>query len=224
MSLRVLDLFAGAGGMTRGFQRAGFDVVVGVDIADQPHYCGDEFIRADVLTLSPEFAAQFDFVHASPPCQRFTALRHAHNAKRHVDLIGPARELLIASGKPYSIENVAGAPLLNPTMLCGSMFGLATPCGAELRRHRLFETSFSLLAPQCQHRAGAPTIGIYGGHFRNRRRPTGTNHQPETDFSPSAARLAMDIDWTVTGDELSQMVPPAFGEFIARAWLSRGAR
>ena len=129
-------------------------------------------------------------------------------------------ELLIAAGVPYVIENVPGAPLIGPITLCGSMFDLKTPGGAQLRRHRLFECSFPITAPKCQHRRGVPTIGIYGSHYRNRSRPSGTNHQPKTDFSPADARITMGVDWTVTGDELSQAIPPAYTNYIGSQWLA----
>jgi DNA (cytosine-5)-methyltransferase 1 len=218
--MKALDLFCGAGGATRGLKLAGFHVT-GVDLVPQPHYCGDSFICADVLGLSIDFVRSFGFVWASPPCQAHSSMRVLHNAKRHLDLIGPTRELLTAAGVPYAIENVVGAPLISPVLLCGTMFGLETPCGAELQRHRLIETSFPLLAPTCQHRAGANVIGIYGGHYRNRRRPTGSNHVPQTDFSPADARIAMGVDWVVTGDEISQAIPPAYAKFVARVWLNQ---
>jgi hypothetical protein len=45
-------------------------------------------------------------------------------------------------------------------MLCGTMFGLVTPDGrAELRRHRLFETSWPIaLRPACQHGGAALSV------------------------------------------------------------------
>lgn len=187
--------------------------MTGVDLVASPRYVGDEFRQGDALGLSVEFLRGFDFVWASPPCQPHSSMRVLHNARRHVDLVGPTRQLLVASGVPFVIENVPGAPLVNPITLCGSMFGLRTPCGAELRRHRLFEASFPVKAPACRH-SGGPVIGIYGAHARNRRRPTGADHVPKTDFSAAA------VDWAVTNDELSQMIPPSFSEFIARQFLA----
>ena len=117
--------------------------VTGVDIVFQPRYIGDRFIRGDVLTLDPAFLRDFDFIWASPPCQALSAMKVLHNALPHLNLIPQTRELLKASGKPYVIENVEGARahLINPIMLCGTMFDLGAE-GRELQRHRLFETSF----------------------------------------------------------------------------------
>lgn len=207
--MRALDLFCGAGGVSMGLHRAGFDVT-GVDLAPQPRY-PFRFVQADALR-PPFRLSDFDFIWASPPCQAHTSLRAMHNAKEHADLIPQTRALLAASGRPWAIENVPGAPLRYSVMLCGTMFGLGHE-GAELRRHRLFETSFPMMAPKCAHGRGG-VIGVYGGHVRDRRRVTGAKGR--RDHPTVAGRAAMDIDW-MTLAELSQAIPPAYSEFIASA-------
>jgi DNA (cytosine-5)-methyltransferase 1 len=273
--LRALDLFCCAGGATKGLQRAGFHVT-GVDIKPQPRYCGDAFIQGNALA-PPVDLRSFDFIWASPPCQRFSVLRHLqqnqHGPKEYPNLIPQTRAMLAAAGVPFTIENVENAPLGdsgNLILLCGSMFGLQTLDGAaELRRHRLFETSFSIpLRPQCQHgvtqslsvtgtgldsnrerymsrrcisvvgngaprvwdaeKAGQSVISIHGDHARDRRRAisiTGSTPQTNTvrnrdrrTFSIEDARAAMGIDW-MTMKGLSQAIPPAYSEFIAREFL-----
>jgi len=137
---RLLDLFCCAGGCGVGYARAGFDVV-GVDIDPQPRY-PLPFIRADALELDSEFIATFDAIHASPPCQSYSDLaKRNRNAHEWPRLIEPVREMLIKSGLPYIIENVEGAPLINPVVLCGTMFK-----GLRVIRHRLFEANFLIIA------------------------------------------------------------------------------
>lgn len=135
---RLLDLFCGAGGAAMGYHLAGFDVV-GCDINPQPNY-PFPFHQYDALAAIVEQGHRFDFIHASPPCQSYTPL-NAYNHHEYPDLIAVTRELLVASGKPWIIENVPQAPLIDPVTLCGPMFGL------KLYRHRLFEASFRSAAP-----------------------------------------------------------------------------
>jgi DNA (cytosine-5)-methyltransferase 1 len=213
---RALDLFCGAGGATRGLQMTGFHVT-GVDINPQPRYCGDAFVQGDIAKMHAVHLFPFDFVWASPPCQAHTTLKAMHNAKRHADMIATTRALLVASGKPYVIENVSGAPLQSPFILCGTMFCLGTKCGAVLHRHRLFETNFCVSSPRCTH-GDEPVVGVYGGHYRNRKRKAGLNREAK-DFTAADGKRAMGIDW-MTGKELSQAIPPAYSEFIARQWLA----
>lgn len=231
MSPRLLDGYCCAGGAARGYQQAGFHVT-GYDIKPQPRYAGDVFVQGSFLDLTPEYIrANFDAIHASPPCQAHTAMKTMHNAKAHEDLVEPTRALLIASGLPWIMENVVGAPLDNPTLLCGTMFGLGVE-DAELRRHRLFETSFHVLAPTCQH-GSRDVIGIYGGHIRNRRRARTIGIYGEgardsrrkfdkgvPDFTTEQGRVAMGIDWMTTA-ELSQAIPPAYTEYLGRQLIQQ---
>ena len=205
---RLLDLFCGAGGCAVGYHRAGFDVV-GVDLHTQPRY-PFEFHQADALTFD---LAGFDAIHASPPCQAHTALRTMPNARRHDSLIEPVRALLAASGLPYVIENVVGAPMAKQLLLCGTMFGLGSG-DAELRRHRLFESSCLFFSPQCAHGTRDRVIGVYGGKARDRRRAV-----PTRDFEWPRCYEALGIDW-MSRVELCQAIPPAYTEWIGRQLLA----
>ncbi|MCX6021844.1 MAG: DNA cytosine methyltransferase, partial [Chloroflexi bacterium] len=156
---RLLDLFCCAGGASMGYSQAGFEVV-GVDIKRQPHYPFD-FIQGDVFSLAPEFLATFDAIHASPPCQSYSDLAKRNgNADAWPRLVDPVRELLVHTGLPYIIENVEGCPLLNPTMLCGTMF-------PQLRvlRHRLFESNFEIMPPSHGKHPKVHTFDRRKSHF-----------------------------------------------------------
>jgi DNA (cytosine-5)-methyltransferase 1 len=198
MRPRLLDLFCCEGGAGMGYHRAGFDVT-GVDIVPQPRYPFD-FLQGDALQYVAEHGHEFDVIHASPPCQAYTnAQKIMGNA--HPDIIEPTRAALIATGKPYIIENVVGAPLLNPVLLCGGMFGLAT------YRHRLFETSFPLMQHvHAPHEARTTKMG---------RAPIDGEYMHIVgNFSGVAkARQIMDMGWA-SRDGLREAVPPAYTEFI----------
>ena len=202
-SVKILDLFCGAGGASMGYHRAGFEVV-GVDIRYQPAY-PFRFHHADAMSFPLD---GFDIVHASPPCQAHTSLSSMWNSRKHESLIEPIRTRLRASGIPYVIENVPGAPMIDPVLLCGTMFGLgAGPY--DLRRHRLFECSFPVRQPVCVHVRGKAVIGIYGDHVRCRRR----NGDLPMAIGKPLADTAMGIDW-MNFKQLAQAIPPAYTEFI----------
>ena len=213
MKPRLLDLFCGAGGAAMGYHRAGFEVV-GVDIKPQPRY-PFEFVQADVLDIFSGgrrllvFPSFIDAIHASPPCQAYAGLSNKDG--RHPELIEPVRELLQATGLPYVIENIEGAPLENWVRLCGSQFGLG------VRRHRLFETNFPVMVSSCWHDGQGEIRGYYGRNYgpnlvskdaiqRRGRKPLyrGTVEQGVDD---------MGIDWMIW-DELRESIPPAYTEFI----------
>ncbi len=206
---RILDLFCGAGGAAMGLHRAGFEVV-GVDIKPQKNF-PFEFHQADAMTYPLE---GFDAYWASPPCQGYSSLSAMHKGMEWPLLIEPVRYLLAATGQPYIIENVEGAPLASRpdlfgvmgVMLCGSMFGLRVERG-YLRRHRLFETSFEVAQLQCHHVGKAVGVYGHGGH-------TGKHRM----LYRAEASLALDIDW-MNRDEMCQSIPPAYSKYIGEQLL-----
>lgn len=204
MRPKLLDLFSGAGGAGMGYSRAGFDVT-GVDMDPQPRY-PFPFIQADALEYAAAHGHEYDVIHASPPCQRYSSItKAAGTSDNYPDLIAPTRELLKRLGKPYVIENVPGAPLDNPLMLCGTMFGLLVV------RHRLFETNPTLWWPPqpCQHERKVVKHGRRPD--RKKHYAAATGHFSDVEF----VREAMGIDW-MTATELAQAIPPSYTEFIGK--------
>ncbi len=210
MKPRLLDLFSGAGGAAMGLYRAGFDVT-GVDIKPQPHYPAFhdaeyathfKFYQADALTFPLE---GYDVYWASPPCQAYTRAgqQWRKQGKEYPELIVVTRMRLKATGKPYIIENVQGAPLINPVTLNGSFFNL------KVRRTRIFECNFLIIAPllpkepPSHYRMGRPVkdgdIITPVGHFSN----------------VGYAQKQMGIDW-MTQSELAQAIPPAYSEYLGK--------
>ena len=203
--LKALDLFCCAGGAGMGLHQAGFDVT-GVDIEPQPRY-PFPFIQADALTFPLD---GFDFVWASPPCQRFCALNTREDLSGYPDLIEPIRARLTANGMPFVIENVPGAPVRHDLMLCGAMFGLRS------YRHRYFECSFPIeQPPHPKH-----TVRV------NRRGENRREHWANGGFITITGDVgtycgpeAMGIDW-MTGNEMSEAIPPVYAKYIGDAAMA----
>lgn len=219
---RLLDLFCCAGGAAVGYARAGFEVV-GVDIAFQKNY-PFEFHHGDALAYVAEHGHEFDAIHASPPCQTYSRTKTLH-ANEHPDLVDVTRDALNATGKPWVMENVVGAPLIDPLVLCGTEFGLTAPDvdGVPLKvlRHRLFESNIPLTRRgECNHDPSILTASIYGAgggwtpeHRDSAKRRGG--YVPHTDV----CRELLGVDWT-TKHELSQVVPPAFTEHLGKQLMA----
>lgn len=226
---RLLDLFCGAGGAAMGYHQAGFTEIVGVDLVPQPHYpftfhrrgalgVVEWFLafRDDPKVSSWPFGGEYDLIHASPPCPAYSKLAAMYPERRWPELIEPLRLLLLQTDIPFVIENVDGAPLLSQSglfglhgvRLCGTAFGLGAR-NMDLRRHRLFEATFPIVAPECRHRR--PTIGVYGH---------GGNSTKHRMAYADEAREALDIDW-MNRDEMSDAIPPAYTKFIGEQFLAQ---
>jgi DNA (cytosine-5)-methyltransferase 1 len=219
--VRVLDLFCCEGGAAVGYARAGFEVV-GVDL--DPKFKKRypfEFFCADALEFVAEHGHNFDVIHASPPCQAYSVTKNSHG-KEHPMLIEQTREALVASGRPYVIENVVGAPLVDPIVLCGRMFGLAavdddgTPLVMD--RHRLFESNVGLVAPE--HGVHDRCVLVGGSYGGARRDKLEARHVRKGGYVPSieVQQKLLGIDW-MTQHGMFQSIPPAYTEFIGKQLL-----
>ena len=188
-----------------GYDLAGFEVT-GVDINPQPKY-PFYFIQGGALEYVKAHGRHYDAIHASPPCQGYSHLTPKQNRGNHNRIISAVRDMLKWTGNPYVIENVAGArkELVNPVMLCGSMFGLRT------QRHRFFETSFPVVGVgQCDHSILPLLVTTASKASRQKRLALGM--QPKTVKNASEA---YGIDW-MGFKELKEAIPPAYTEFIGR--------
>ena len=205
--MKLLDLYCGVGGASAGYYKAGFDVT-GIDLKHGRRY-PYKYIKGDVLLYLQDldFLRSFDIIHASPPCQTHSITQHLRNAQgkstNKLDLIPQTRSALIASGKPYVIENVPGSPLINPIQLCGSSFGL------QVRRHRLFESNMKLTGSVCDHKAQGRPVGVYGS--LNDQIPKGG----KTATTIDEGRDAMGMPWAIW-TELVEAIPPAYSEYIGK--------
>jgi DNA (cytosine-5)-methyltransferase 1 len=195
-----------------GYHRAGFDEIVGVDIASQPHF-PFEFVKADALWFVEHHGHEFDAIHASPPCQAYVQ-RNKNLETKHPKLIEPTRAALVGMGRPYVIENVEGAPLVAPVRLCGTMFGL------RVLRHRLFEGPFvPTFTPGCNHWgtvAAGDFAAVYAFGGKGHRHGAGIR-DPKSASGP-AWEDAMGIHW-MTRKELTEAIPPAYTKFIGTQLL-----
>ena len=198
-----------------GYHRAGFEVI-GVDNRPQKNY-PFEFVEDDVFHFLEDASFpdncpghvggyclnDFDAIHASPPCQRYSTLI-GNQTRDYPDLYGPIRSRLEFLDVPWVIENVIGAPYSSGIVLCGSMFNL------PVRRHRNFESNFLMLnGYYCQHKKqGRPiTVTGKGGGVARRHSDKGVKARwPEY----------MGMPWA-TPEECTQAIPPAYTEYIGKA-------
>jgi DNA (cytosine-5)-methyltransferase 1 len=211
---KVLDLFSGAGGAAMGYWRAGFNVV-GVDLEEHDDF-PFRFMRGDALEVlaDVDYVRSFDLVHASPPCQAYSTA--TANKAKHPDLVGPVRDLLLAAGVDFIIENVPQAPLINPVRLCGSSFGL------RVRRHRDFESNLPLVGSRCDHKAQGQPVGVYGDHWDSREfyRPDGTKRGGKATSLKDGQDAMGGMTWMNWAD-LKESIPMQYTEHLGRQAITQ---
>lgn len=221
---KLLDLFCCEGGASMGYHRAGFDVT-GVDLFEDYSQKRYPFpsIKGDALAYLKRCLG-YDVIVASPPCQKYSITNAARQAD-YPDLIGPVRDLLIDTGKPYVIENVVGAPLVNPVELCGCMFDLKATdddgITLHLQRARLFESNMDISAPRPHNHSEHQWVGgCYGGARRDKYEARYVRKGGYVPPNKKVVEEYMGIDW-MTWKGLYQSIPPAYTEHIGRQLIEQ---
>lgn len=219
--VRVLDLFCGDGGCSAGYARGGLKVT-GVDINPMPRYVHGpkNFIQADAMQVLFQLVkhgkwadtygtvirlTDYDVIHASPPCQGYSATQRFNPDMEYPKLIEPVREALRALQRPYIIENVETAPLYATVTLCGGMFPKDE---LKVYRHRIFECSFHV--PQPVHNPHLVPQAKMGRPPKDGEFMHVVGHFPSMDY----AKKAMGIDW-MRRDELAEAIPPAYTYYLS---------
>lgn len=116
---KVIDIFCGAGGMSLGFESAGFDVVAGIEI-DPVHACVHSYnfpqckmYRKDICELKGsdivnELGA-IDVIIGGPPCQGFSLIgKREESDDRNKLIMEYMRIVDEIKPKYFVMENVSG--------------------------------------------------------------------------------------------------------------------
>src|SRR3990172_6723882 len=118
-SLTAIDLFCGAGGLTVGIKRAGFDVVVGVELNPEiaktyrSNHPTTKLLIKDVRETSGEEILdlvglkEVDLVAGCPPCQGFSKLtdKYQNGDSRNDLVLEMARLIEEITPKMVMMEN-----------------------------------------------------------------------------------------------------------------------
>lgn len=155
--MRTIDLFAGCGGMTLGFEKAGFDVVAAFDNWDaaitiyesnfsHPIYkkdLGADDVLQQISDLHP------DLIMGGPPCQDYSIAgkrelgKRANLTIRFAEIVSTAKPTWVVFENVYNIERFSTVTTLKQT-LSDVGYGITTRvldaslCGVPQKRHRFF--------------------------------------------------------------------------------------
>ena len=169
----VIDLFCGCGGFSLGFEKAGFNIVLGIDIWKDAlntfkyNHAGNSVLEADLSELPPEKILPFlddcsvDVIIGGPPCQGFSVA-----GKRIVDDI---RNKLYKNfvhfveyfkPKAFVMENVPNILSIGKGMVCSSILNDFSKIGYTVEYKVLTASDYGVP----QNRKRAIFVGFLNGH------------------------------------------------------------
>ena len=225
-AITALDLFCGAGGVSRGLCDAGARGVIGVDIAPQVGAAYRRGVPEGLFVVGDALAPPVDlratsFIWASPPCQSFSTARFlnpkSRGTSRQPDLIAKVRAMLQLAGIPAVIENVMMAPIRADIVLYGSDFDL------DVHRPRKFECinwrpSLHLSREDWRRVTHGELSAVYGNSanpFPDRKNwSVVRNRKIIAKNSTANWQLAVAAPWIASRRELANCIPPPYSRFI----------
>ena len=155
--MRVIDLFAGCGGMSLGFGSVGFDIVAAFDNWDaaitiyesnfsHPIYkkdLGADDVIQQISDLHP------DIIMGGPPCQDYSIAgkrelgKRANLTIRFAEIVSTVKPTWVVFENVYNIERFSPVTVLKQ-MLSDAGYGITTQvldasrCGVPQKRQRFF--------------------------------------------------------------------------------------
>lgn len=165
MKSRVLDLFCGAGGLSLGFELAGFDIVGGVDFmkdaiaTHEKNFKNSLSICADIREISDEevqkmFGGKVDVIVGGPPCQGFSAANKQQRLEddpRNRLFFEFIRFVKILNPKAVVIENVRQILTKNDGFAKKKIIEILNELGYNVDVRVLTASEYGV--PQCRKRA-----------------------------------------------------------------------
>lgn len=117
-NIKVIDLFCGIGGFSKGFEMAGYDIVAGIDFWDVAletfkNNHNSEALLKDLTETDDDFFKKYenkvDVIIAGPPCQGFSMCGQRKTSDKRNRLFEEVvRAVKLIKPKVVVIENVVG--------------------------------------------------------------------------------------------------------------------
>jgi len=162
-----IDLFAGAGGMSLGFEQAGFDIAAAVEI-DPVHAAVHHFnfpntamLVRSVVGLSGQAIrdacrigkSPVDVVFGGPPCQGFSLIGHRMFDDPRNQLVKEFVRIVDELGaRTFVFENVKGLTIGKHRAFLEALIGTFVDCGYTVRIPWKVLNAFNYGVPQSRQR------------------------------------------------------------------------
>ncbi|MGA2337431.1 MAG: DNA cytosine methyltransferase [Terriglobales bacterium] len=211
---RLIDLFAGAGGLTLGFSAKfghSFEPVWANDYNEQAVETynanfGGHCVSGDIVSILEEGKVRIpkaDIVIGGPPCQGFSLLNKNREVDSRKELWRPFLEVVNGCGADvFVMENV---PQLLGSFEHGEIIGVAENMGFRVAHAKLLAADYGV--PQVRYRAF-----IVGCRFADPGEffpPQKTHYNPKNGYLPGLAGYAIDAQpWCTVRDVIADLRPP----------------
>ena len=170
----VLDLFCGCGGLSLGFEQAGYDVLAGIDfwkdalITYQANHKQSKAIQADLMNLSPENVvdvigtSSVDVIIGGPPCQGFSvAGKRIIDDERNKLYKSFVRMVEYFKPKAFVMENVPNILSMGEGIIKESILTDFKALGYNVTTKVLLASDYGVP----QNRRRAVFVGLLDGSF-----------------------------------------------------------
>ena len=170
----VLDLFCGCGGMSLGFEKAGFNVLLGIDVWDDAlktyafNHKHSKAMNGDLSILGAENLwpilgnRKIDIIIGGPPCQGFSiAGKHVVDDERNKLYKGFVRMVKDFKPKAFVMENVPNILSIGGGVVKNTIINDFQSLGYNVQTKVLIASDYGVP----QNRKRAIFVGMQHGNF-----------------------------------------------------------